>query len=94
MDARARRRARRLDAGAELIYLDRENQGGCFLAWLMSRVMTEYLVLQAQQGRRFFATGGPPKCKAHRRVEAGCRPAQQLQALGRAARCRRTNSQK
>jgi hypothetical protein len=45
---------------SELVYLDRENQGGRFPAWLMNRMMTRYLVLQADQVRRFFANGGPP----------------------------------
>ncbi len=44
---------------SELVYLDRENQGGRFPAWLMNRMMPKYLVLQAEQVRRFFADGGP-----------------------------------
>jgi hypothetical protein len=44
---------------SELIYLDRENQGGRFPAWLMNRMMTKYLVVQAEQVRRFFSDGGP-----------------------------------
>jgi hypothetical protein len=47
------------DSHSELVYLDRENQGGHFPAWLMNRMMTRYLVQQAEQVRRFFATGGP-----------------------------------
>ena len=43
---------------SELIYLDRENQGGLFPAWLMNRVMTKYLVLQAEAVRGFFQSGG------------------------------------
>lgn len=49
-----------LDAGTcELVYLDRENQGGRFPARLMNRLMPRYLVLQAEAVRRFFAGGGP-----------------------------------
>ena len=44
---------------SELVYLDRENQGGRFPAWLMNRMMPKYLVLQAEQVRRFFSGGGP-----------------------------------
>jgi len=44
---------------SELIYLDRENQGGRFPAWLMNRMMPRYLVVQAEHVRRFFAAGGP-----------------------------------
>ena len=51
---------------SELVYLDRENQGGWFPAWLMNRMMTRYLVLQAEQVRRFFATGGPPELRLPR----------------------------
>jgi hypothetical protein len=51
------------DGQSELIYLDRENQGGRFPAWLMNRMMTKYLVLQAEQVRRFFATGGPSELR-------------------------------
>jgi hypothetical protein len=46
---------------SELVYLDRENQGGRFPAWLMNRMMPAYLVRQAEQVRQFFATGGPPE---------------------------------
>ena len=42
-------------AHSELIYLDRENQGGWFPTWLMNRMMPGYLVLQAQLVQRFFA---------------------------------------
>jgi hypothetical protein len=46
---------------SELVYLDRENQGGLFPSWLMNRMMPKYLVLQAECVRRFFAKGGPPE---------------------------------
>lgn len=52
------------DHHSELVYLDRENQGGRFPAWLMNRMMTKYLVAQADQVRRFFATGGPPELRS------------------------------
>jgi hypothetical protein len=53
-----------LDNGrSELIYLDRENQGGRFPAWLMNRTMTTYLIRQAEAVRRFFADGGPPELR-------------------------------
>ena len=57
---------RTLDDGArsELVYLDRENQGGRFPTWLMNRVMPRYLIVQAEQVRRFFANGGPPPLRA------------------------------
>ena len=45
------------DATCELVYLDRENQGGRFPAWLMNRMMPRYLVLQAEAVARFFADG-------------------------------------
>jgi hypothetical protein len=48
---------------SELIYLDRENQGGRFPAWAMNLMMTRYLVLQAESVRRFFANGGPPELR-------------------------------
>ncbi len=50
-----------LDGGqtSELIYLDRENQGGWLPAWLVNRTMKQYLVTQAEQVQRFFADGGP-----------------------------------
>lgn len=51
-------------AGSELLYLDRENQGGRFPAWLMNRLMPRYLIVQAEQVRRFFADGGPPELRA------------------------------
>ena len=50
-------------AESELLYLDRENQGGLFPAWLMNRMMTKYLVLQAEAVQRFFAQGGPPELR-------------------------------
>jgi hypothetical protein len=49
---------------SELVYLDRENQGGRFPAWLMNRMMPKYLVLQAEGVRRFFADGGPTELRA------------------------------
>lgn len=48
---------------SELLYLDRENQGGLFPAWLMNRMMTKYLVLQAEAVQRYFAQGGPPELR-------------------------------
>lgn len=45
-------------AHSELIYLDRENQGGWFPTWLMNRMMPGYLVLQARLVQRFFAQRG------------------------------------
>lgn len=48
---------------SELVYLDRENQGGLFPSWLMNRMMPKYLVLQAEEVRRFFATGGPAELR-------------------------------
>lgn len=46
---------------SELVYLDRENQGGRFPTWLMNRSMPTYLVRQAEAVRAFFAHGGPPE---------------------------------
>lgn len=43
------------DAHAELLYLDRENQGGWVPAWAMNLAMPKYLVDQAVAVRRFFA---------------------------------------
>ncbi len=40
---------------SELVYLDRENQGGAFPSWLMNRMMPRYLVLQAEAVSAFFA---------------------------------------
>jgi hypothetical protein len=51
------------DRRSELVYLDRENQGGRFPAWLMNRMMTKYLVLQADQVRQFFVSGGPAELR-------------------------------
>jgi hypothetical protein len=51
------------DRTSELAYLDRENQGGRFPAWLMNRMMTRYLVTQAEAVRIFFAAGGPPELR-------------------------------
>lgn len=39
---------------SELLYLDRENQGGLFPSWLMNWMMPGYLLLQAREVRRFF----------------------------------------
>jgi hypothetical protein len=50
----------------ELIYLDRENQGGRFPAWLMNRMMTKYLVVQAEAVRAFFRDGGPAALRTPR----------------------------
>ena len=44
---------------SELRYLDRENQGGRFPAWLMNLMMPRYLMIQAKAVRHFFADGGP-----------------------------------
>ncbi len=44
---------------SELIYLDRENQGGRLPAWFVNLTMRGYLVTQAEQVQRFFADGGP-----------------------------------
>jgi hypothetical protein len=44
---------------SELVYLDRENQGGWFPTWLMNRTMPRYLILQAEAVSRFFEAGGP-----------------------------------
>ena len=52
-------------ASSELVYLDRENQGGRFPSWLMNRMMPRYLVHQAEQVQRFFADGGPPEIRIH-----------------------------
>lgn len=52
------------DTTCELVYLDRENQGGRFPARLMNHVMPRYLVTQAEQVRRFFADGGPPELRS------------------------------
>ena len=59
---------RTLDDGerCEFTYLDRENQGGHFPSWLMNRMMPRYLILQAEQVRRFFANGGPPELRSPR----------------------------
>ena len=51
------------DRRSELIYLDRENQGGHFPAWLMNRTMKTYLVRQAEAVHRFFVDGGPPELR-------------------------------
>jgi hypothetical protein len=48
---------------SELRYLDRENQGGLFPAWLMNRMMPRYLMIQALAVRGFFADGGPPELR-------------------------------
>ena len=57
---------RPIDAdSSELLYLDRENQGGRFPSWLMNRMMPRYLVHQAEQVQRFFADGGPPEIRIH-----------------------------
>jgi hypothetical protein len=45
---------------SELVYLDREDQGGAIPAWLMNLLMPRYLRYQCDQLRRFFADGGPP----------------------------------
>lgn len=57
---------RTLDGGkqSELIYLDRENQGGWLPAWFVNLTMPGYLTVQAEQVRRFFADGGPPELRA------------------------------
>jgi hypothetical protein len=55
---------------SELIYLDRENQGGRFPHWLMNLAMPKYLVLQAEQVRSFFSSGGPIEL---RQAAAGAR---------------------
>ncbi len=54
-----------LDGGGrcELIYLDRENQGGRVPAWMMNRAMPGYLLLQAEQVQKFFAEGGPTELR-------------------------------
>lgn len=44
----------------DLSYLDRENQGGLFPAWLMNLMMPRYLVKQGVAVRAFFGGGGPP----------------------------------
>lgn len=51
---------------SDLVYLDRENQGGLFPSWLMNRMMPKYLILQAEEVRRFFASGGPPELRVRR----------------------------
>ena len=51
-------------ATSELVYLDRENQGGRFPHWLMNLVMPRYLIFQAEQVRRFFRDGGPAELRA------------------------------
>jgi len=48
---------------SELVHLDPENQGGRFPAWLMNRMMTRYLVTQAEAVATFFAAGGPPELR-------------------------------
>lgn len=48
---------------SELVYLDRENQGGLFPVWLMNRMMPKYLVAQAECVQRFFADGGPTELR-------------------------------
>lgn len=40
--------------GSELLYLDRENQGGWFPAWAMNAMMPKYLILQAREVERWF----------------------------------------
>lgn len=49
---------------SEIVYLDRENQGGRFPARLMNRLMPRYLVAQAEAVRAFFADGGPAALRA------------------------------
>jgi len=44
---------------SEILYLDRENQGGWFPSWLMNRMMPRYLVLQAEAVRAFFTADRP-----------------------------------
>ena len=51
------------DHRTEMVYLDRENQGGRFPAWLMNRTMKTYLVRQAEAVQRFFVDGGPPELR-------------------------------
>ena len=48
---------------SDLTYLDRENQGGAFPAWLMNRMMPRYLVKQAEAVRAFFRGGGPAELR-------------------------------
>jgi hypothetical protein len=48
----------------ELSYLDREDQGGLFPAWLMNRMMPAYLREQRERMARFFANGGPAELLA------------------------------
>ncbi len=48
---------------SELVYLDRENQGGRMPAWIVNLTMPRYLALQAEGVRRFFAAGGPPELR-------------------------------
>ncbi len=45
---------------SELVYLDRENQGGAFPSWLMNRMMPRYLVLQAEAVSAFFVKHRAP----------------------------------
>lgn len=56
---------RTLEGGrqSELIYLDRENQGGRLPAWFVNLTMPRYLITQAGCVRRFFAGGGPPELR-------------------------------
>ena len=48
---------------SSLTYLDRENQGGSFPAWLMNRSMPRYLVMQAEAVTKFFRGGGPAELR-------------------------------
>jgi hypothetical protein len=49
---------------SDLVYLDRENQGGYFPAWLMNLAMPSYLVKQADAVRAFFRDGGPAELRS------------------------------
>ncbi|MFO0609560.1 MAG: START domain-containing protein [Polyangiales bacterium] len=51
---------------SELLYLDRENQGGRLPAWFVNLTMPQYLTLQGEAVRAFFADGGPPELRAPR----------------------------
>lgn len=56
---------------SDLTYLDRENQGGHFPAWLMNLAMPRYLVKQAESVRAFFRGGGPAELRTSARAAAG-----------------------
>jgi hypothetical protein len=61
----------RAQGRSTLIYLDRENQGGAFPAWLMNLLMPRYLRYQCERLIELFAQGGPVGVHAKGAATAG-----------------------